>query len=116
MEGLFPVIIGDSAFYGCENLKNIKINSGIEEIGSCAFAECKSLSEFTVESKVKSIGSSAFLKCTSLNKITFIPKDVKIGHNLFALCNQQISVIADKTSSAAKYVKKHPAQLSLNLL
>ena len=113
MTGFSPVTISDSAFYGCENLKDVKIDSGIKEIGSCAFAECKSLTEFTVGDKVKSIGSSAFLKCTSLNKVKFLPKNIEIGHNLFALCTQRILVSAEKGSSGYDYVKKHPKQLRL---
>lgn len=113
MSGFFPVTISDSAFYGCESLKEINIDSGIKEIGSCAFAECKSLTEFTIGAKVKSVGSSAFLKCTSLNKVKFIPKEVKIGHDLFSLGSKKIIISAEKGSSAEEYVRKHYGQLCL---
>ena len=41
--------IMDSAFFGCGNLKKVKIPASVQRIDSCSFSGCYQLSEFTVD-------------------------------------------------------------------
>ena len=97
--------IGSEAFYGCTELKNLKLPVYTSEIGSYAFAysgltdieigsevkkidtaafySCKALSAVTLAKGVETVGSMAFENCTALKSI-YIPSSVKsIGSNAF---------------------------------
>ena len=87
--------IGDSAFRGCINLKNIDLskassleviktsfpvctglenvvlNEGLVEIGGSAFNNCTSLGSIHIPSTVTAIGGWCFESCTSLSEVTF---------------------------------------------
>ena len=87
--------IGDDAFRGCINLKNIDLskassleviktsfpvctglenvalNEGLKEIGGSAFNTCTSLKSIHIPSTVTAIGGWCFERCTSLSKVTF---------------------------------------------
>ena len=59
-------IIGESAFYDCENLLSIEIPDCVTSIGDHAFMYCSSLTSITIPASVTSIGASAFIDCFSL--------------------------------------------------
>ena len=83
--------IGDSAFFGCEeldtvtfsntikhvgrnafsltNIRHINLNEGLEEIESEAFASCNKIKEFTVSKNLKKIGNFVFDN-SGLQKLT----------------------------------------------
>jgi len=85
-------IIGDSAFYGCRNLKNITLPSGLTSIGNNAFYDCDSLVSIDIPSSVTSIESHAFNNCDSLEKI-YIPASVTtIGQSVFGWCRGLTSI------------------------
>ena len=44
--------IGESAFEGCERLKNIDIPNSVTTIGAWAFDGCSSLTDITIPNKV----------------------------------------------------------------
>lgn len=71
-------LIGDSAFYYCDNLKSVAFNEGLEEIGAHAFHtnpnSYTGISEFTLPSTLKTIRSYAFKDCR--NKTITIPENV----------------------------------------
>ncbi|MDO4486392.1 MAG: leucine-rich repeat domain-containing protein [Bacillota bacterium] len=52
--------IPDEMFWGCENLKHIKIPENIKMIGNMAFAECKSLIQLSIPDSVIEIADQAF--------------------------------------------------------
>ena len=84
--------IGDSAFYGCNNLISVEIPPSVTKIGSASFSECKFLTSVTLFDNVKSIGRSAFYDCVSLTSIT-IPNSVTIiGNSAFANCQKLVSI------------------------
>lgn len=66
--------IGDYAFARCNQLNNIIIGAGVEEIGTGAFIE-SGLQSATIGNNVKTLGESAFARCTNL-------RDVNIGNSL----------------------------------
>ncbi|MDO4843006.1 MAG: bacterial Ig-like domain-containing protein, partial [Phoenicibacter congonensis] len=82
--------IGESAFYGCDSLKNITIPGSVTSIGSFLFCNCDSLTSVTLENGVTSIGEYAFYGCTALASIT-IPKSVRaIREGAFLDCENII--------------------------
>lgn len=111
--GSEPISIYDAAFQDCKNLKCIDFEEKIDFIGPGVFTNCTALKKFTIGEKVKSIGSSVFLGCNSLKKLIVKANDLKIGHKIFESCSQMISVLADKNSTIADYVKKHSQILTL---
>lgn len=57
------LVIGDSAFYKCENLQKASIRGeDIGYIGNAAFAECSNLGDFSL-TNVNNVGDYAFAKC-----------------------------------------------------
>lgn len=108
-----PISIYDAAFQDCKNLKYIDFENKIDFIGPGAFTNCTALKKFTIGEGVKSIGSSVFLGCNSLKKLVVKAKDLELGHKIFESCSQMISVLADKNSTIADYVKKHSKNLTL---
>ena len=63
--------IGESAFSGCSNLVSISIPAGVREIGDNAFADSVRLSTVSIAdgSKLETIGKFAFLNCGKLRQI-----------------------------------------------
>lgn len=81
------VKVGESAFYGNENLKSIALPNSIVEIAGWAFSDCVYLENITLGNRVKSIGNSAFGACVRLKEIT-IPESVEtIGESAFYDCS-----------------------------
>ena len=54
------VKIGDWAFAGCENLRDLDIPSSVRYIGNYAFKDCSSLCALNLPGGLKSIGTGAF--------------------------------------------------------
>ena len=61
--------IGDHAFYGCANLKDVSIADTVTEIGQYAFCECTSLEEIALPVSVKVVAYRAFYH-SGLRRIT----------------------------------------------
>lgn len=67
------LIIGDNAFYGCDNLAIIFIPDGVTSIGDGAFTGCSKLTRIIIPDSVTSIGASPFCVCTQLQAIHVFP-------------------------------------------
>ena len=89
--------IGESTFYGCENLQEILIPNSVKSIEACAFYDCSSLATVTIGTGVTAIGDDAFGDCSSLASIV-IPQNVtEIGNSVFRGCSSLADVnIADR--------------------
>ncbi len=62
--------IGDGAFRGRSNLKEVVMYSGLEEIGVEAFYN-SGITSVIIPSTVKEVGKFAFSKCSALESVTF---------------------------------------------
>ena len=84
--------IGDKAFYGATNLKNLDLGKDVSAIGELAFAYT-ALEELDLEdNSLKTIGKAAFEGCTKL--VTVNTGDVleSLGERAFAFCSSLSSV------------------------
>ena len=80
--------IGDGAFEGCINLSSITLPDSLINIGNLAFADCINLSSVTLPNNLISIGDSAFSGCEKLQKI-HLPDGVRsIGNRAFTYCEK----------------------------
>ncbi len=63
----YPVTsIGDTAFYGCADIKSITIPEGVTNIGESSFYGCISLRTISIPNSIIDVGDSAFRDCTKL--------------------------------------------------
>ena len=87
--------IGDSAFYGCNSLKEVVISDSVTRIGDYAFYDCEALEKVTIGNNVVEIGEYAF----SYSKIKeiVIPDSVTIIEDYaFGYCYSLLQVTLGK--------------------
>lgn len=78
--------VRDKAFYGCTNLAQVTLPSGLTEIGGEAFYYCGSLTLAALPSGLTKIQSSAFHGCSELALISLPSGITSIGLNAFNGC------------------------------
>lgn len=61
--------IGEGAFYGCERLASVSLNSSISEIAPYTFYGCKQLYSIEMPVMLSKIGRSAFYGCKRLSNV-----------------------------------------------
>ena len=84
--------IGPYAFCDCKNLTKARLPEGLKVIGSNMFSYSDKLKEVYIPSTVTDIESYAFERCKSLKKIV-LPEGVKnIGRYAFAECTGLTSI------------------------
>ncbi len=76
--------IGASAFYGCDNLKNIELKDGIKNISSYAFSKTK-IEELSIPQTVENIYTDAFIDMPYLKKINCYSKNLNVKKYLDTL-------------------------------
>ena len=79
-------IIGESAFKGCESLKEVLGDVEISNVGKYAFKGCESL--YKVEFKMSRVENHAFAACVSLHEINMDSRITYIGSGAFSPCRQ----------------------------
>ena len=79
--------ISDYSFWGCNKLKRIVLNDGLEKIGDYAFIECTSLVSISFPSTLIEIGDNAFSGCISLREAVLNDGLKKIGNFAFDGCS-----------------------------
>ncbi|MBQ7990439.1 MAG: leucine-rich repeat protein [Oscillospiraceae bacterium] len=85
--------IGNSSFYGCNNLESVSIPDTLQSIGNATFCNCYSLKSVNIPESVTSIGHFTFRACSSLDSVN-IPNNVtSIGVGAFAFCTSIRSVV-----------------------
>ncbi|HIV00372.1 MAG TPA: leucine-rich repeat protein [Candidatus Stercoripulliclostridium merdipullorum] len=84
--------IGNSAFYGCGGLTDIKLPRSVISIGMHAFYGCSGLTSVTFDdnSRLTSIGASAFEGCGGLVSVSFgnDSRLTSIGDRAFSGCGK----------------------------
>ncbi len=73
-----------SAFYECENLKEVNLPETIENIHSFAFYRCYALESITLPDSVKNIEGGAFKDCVNLKEINHSGKIYMVDTNSFS--------------------------------
>lgn len=68
--------IGNHAFYGCSEIKSVKIPSSVKKIGRGAFYGCSGLTSIKIPMSVREIGDEAFKDCIGLTSVE-IPTSVE---------------------------------------
>jgi hypothetical protein len=86
--------IGNSAFEGCINLREILIiPNSVTKIGSRAFAESNIIGPLTIPYSVTSIGSEAFRRCRLITVVNILDGIGTFGSDAFRECSAVDSVI-----------------------
>lgn len=80
--------IENGAFWGCINLKEVKMSKGIIAIGGDAFMSCISLKQIELPEGLKYIGSGAFRSCESLTEVTLPTSINEVGGDIFMSCKK----------------------------
>lgn len=90
-----PVFVNEifnAAFYGCCDLKSVKIPDSVKKIGAQAFSKCTGLSSIEIPNGIAEIPDETFCDCTALTLIA-IPNTVKkIGTRAFENCTELTAV------------------------
>ena len=84
--------IGASAFERCSNLVSIEFPNQLNSIGMSAFERCNGLTSIIISGNVNSIGMSAFEECNSLTSVTISGNVNSIGMSAFESCSNWSSV------------------------
>lgn len=84
----FPLLteVGNRAFAGCQQLKNVNFSYNVSVLGNYSFANCTALEEFPYYSSLTAIGESAFQSCTALRSMMLAPSLSRIGSRALAGC------------------------------
>ena len=78
--------IGESSFFNCSKLTEVKIPFGVKYIQDRAFSSCNQLKRTVVPKSVVSIASDAFYACENLADITIPDSVTYIGSGAFCFC------------------------------
>lgn len=84
--------IGEYAFLGCGNLRNIELPVSVTALGEGCFRECSNLSKFTVPARIEKLPKAVFSWCQSLHTVSLPSRLTDIGSHAFAYCTSLASV------------------------
>lgn len=83
--------VSDYAFYGCKNLKSIKIGNRVSNIGKASFAYCGALCEIVLGSKIINLPDAVFGGDSELTSIVFCGNSPSyIGEDALYLTSDQL--------------------------
>lgn len=77
--------IGDGAFSGCDNLKELYLPKQIKTVGNSAFSYCDGLEKVYIPANV-TFGSTVFRNCSNLHEIEYDKKLTAVADGLFSYC------------------------------
>jgi len=86
------VSIGTNAFYGCLNLKNVELGSNLEIIKHKAFGDCSSLKKIVIPERITEISSFAFSNSSKLECVILHNNITKLGEYSFKGCSSLKSI------------------------
>lgn len=80
--------IGNRAFSGCRNIRQLVFPKSLVEISDSAFCSCTGIKSLVIPENVYRIGNNAFSGCHSLESVCCSEGLVKIGRLAFAFCEK----------------------------
>ena len=92
-------VIGEMAFRGKKQLKNVIIANTVKEIEHDAFYDCDELDNVYLPAGVKEVKSYAFAECDKLKRITFAGVPNKLSRHTFDDCDQLHDIIVPAGST-----------------
>lgn len=97
--------IGVYAFWGCNNLKAVVLNSEMNTIAGYAFSNCASLNEIQIPYSVTTIGAKAFEDCAGLTNVTLPPSVRTIHETAFDGC-VNLTLTGSEGSAGGEFAKE----------
>ena len=89
------VILTESVFSGCGELKYVALPDDLEDIPDRVFEKCRNVQSIHLPNRLDTIGDSAFVDCVKLSEI-HLPKRVHlIGKESFENCSSLSTIICD---------------------
>lgn len=79
--------LGNNTFEGCTSLTSVELPKSLRNIGKSCFAGCTSLTYAKLSDGMSEIPSAMFSKCTSLSTVIFPEKVKLIADNAFYQCS-----------------------------
>lgn len=95
--------IGESAFYECVNLNEVRGFNELTTIGDNAFNGCVSIQRINISENVESVGESCFENCNQLQRVTINGKIPGISRYCFYGCSNLSEIVLGE--NAAKSIK-----------
>lgn len=84
--------IGNCAFYGYTNLKEVSLPDTLTKIGNNAFQSCTGLTEIVIPDSVTELGYYVFNNCTSLTSAVLSDGITSLGERSFYGCTSLVNV------------------------
>ena len=78
------LIIGENAFYNCDEITQLNIPNGVVSIGENAFNGCSGLTSVEIPNSVKNIGQYAFYGCSGVTVLSIGEGVTTIGSGAFS--------------------------------
>ena len=94
-------VIGEMAFRGKKNLKNIIFSSTVKEIEQDAFYDCDELDNVYLPAGIKEVKGYAFAECDKLKKVTFGGTPKQLSRHAFDDCDQLHDILVPYGQSKA---------------
>ncbi|MDE6060288.1 MAG: leucine-rich repeat domain-containing protein, partial [Clostridia bacterium] len=93
-------VIGEGAFFGCDDLTELELPANLETVGAQAFRDCTSVEKVTISSTKDSLefGTDVFYNCKRLSTLN-LPKNVTKLPGVFGGCTSLTEVIVDEDNT-----------------
>ncbi|MGN0482630.1 MAG: leucine-rich repeat domain-containing protein, partial [Lachnospiraceae bacterium] len=96
--------IGSEAFFECSNLEQVYLSDSVTSIGEDAFYDCKKLKDISFFDNLIRIEKNAFWGCSSLESV-YLPESVQeIEDGVFAECEQLKQIEVDTKNPKYKSI------------
>ena len=90
-------IIGEYAFYRCDNLVNITLPNSLKVIDTGAFSDCKKIITVNIPDSVIKLGENAYNNCSMLRNLSIGNGITNLEYQTFCECDALTSVIIPNT-------------------
>ena len=108
-------VIGQGAFSGCTELKDIHLPNSVRSIASYAFQNCSNLTNINFPEGLQIIDNYAFYECTGLTEIIIPSKEVTLRDNAFARCDGLVSATINGGQIGKKSFESCTSLSTLNI-